>query len=145
MNVVFTNGVYDILHRGHLELLRACRQNFYNEARVVVGINSDASVKRLKGDFRPIHCEADRKFMLESLKWVDDVIVFEEDTPLNLIKALRPDIIVKGGDYRPQDVAGFEVCPVHIVPISVDFKNGLKYSTTELIERAKNNLTKPQT
>ena len=93
--VVFTNGCFDIIHRGHVSYL--------NEARalgdlLVVGLNSDASVKRLKGESRPVNHEQDRKFVMENLKAVDFVFIFEEDTPLNLIKEISPDILVKGGD-----------------------------------------------
>ena len=92
MTVVFTNGCFDILHRGHMELLRYCK----SLGTVTVGINSDASVERLKGPFRPYFNQDDRKFMLESCKYVDEVLLFEEDTPYALIEKLRPDIIVKG-------------------------------------------------
>ena len=111
--VVFTNGVFDVLHAGHVSLLRYCRE-LAGDGRVVVAINSDDSVKRLKGENRPIFTVKDRSFVLKSISYVDDVIVFEDETPLNLIKALRPDIIVKGGDYRPEDVVGYGICEIKI-------------------------------
>jgi D-beta-D-heptose 7-phosphate kinase/D-beta-D-heptose 1-phosphate adenosyltransferase len=125
MSVVFTNGCFDILHRGHLELLKYCK-GIGNT--VIVGLNSDKSVKRLKGNSRPINNQSDRKYFLESLKFVDKVIVFEEDTPYNLIKNLKPDLIVKGGDYRKEDVVGSDICEVKI------FNYVQGYSTTEKIQ-----------
>ena len=92
--IVFTNGCFDVLHRGHLDLLKYCKKL----GTVVVGLNSDASVKRLKGESRPLNSEKDRKYLLDSLVFVDKVIIFNEDTPYNLIKEINPDIIVKGGD-----------------------------------------------
>lgn len=99
MNVVFTNGVFDILHVGHvtyLEAARACGD------RLVLGLNSDDSVRRLgKSPERPINPEPARQKVLESLRFVDVVVVFDEDTPLELITSLKPDVLVKGGDYNP--------------------------------------------
>lgn len=99
LKVVFTNGVFDVLHVGHVEVLeRAAKEG----NRLVVGVNADASVKRLgKGDDRPIHAEANRARLLAALRCVDAVVVFEEDTPLHVVKALKPDVLVKGGDYNP--------------------------------------------
>ena len=125
MSVVFTNGCFDILHRGHLELLKYCKGTGNT---VIVGLNSDKSVKRLKGDRRPINSQEDRKYFLESLKFVDKVIVFEEDTPYNLIKQIKPDIVVKGGDYRQEDVVGYDLCEVKI------FEYVRGYSTTQKIK-----------
>jgi len=101
--VVFTNGVFDLLHPGHVDVLSAARA----EGDVlVVGVNSDASTTRLKGPERPVRPEADRAFVLAALEPVDAVVLFEEDTPLELIRELRPDVLVKGGDYTPDMVAG---------------------------------------
>jgi len=125
--VVFTNGCFDILHRGHLTYLRSARALGH---RLVVGLNSDASVRRLKGASRPINNEADRAFMLAALECVDFVVLFGEDTPERLLSELRPDILVKGGDYRPEEVLGREyVRTVRILP----FVEG--YSTTKALER----------
>ena len=101
--VVFTNGVFDILHRGHVEYLYAARAlgDF-----LVVGVNTDASVRRLKGPGRPLNVEQDRAVVLAALACVDAVTLFDEDTPRALIAALLPDVLVKGGDYRPDDVVG---------------------------------------
>jgi rfaE bifunctional protein nucleotidyltransferase chain/domain len=101
--VVFTNGVFDLLHPGHIDVLlgaRACGD------ALIVGINSDDSVRRLKGPERPIRREDERAYVLAALSMVDCVTVFEQDTPLELIQALRPDVIVKGGDYDASTVVG---------------------------------------
>ena len=123
--VIFTNGCFDVLHRGHMELLKFCSAL----GRVVVGLNSDESVRRLKGSKRPIFKSIDRKFMLESCKYVNRVVVFEEDTPHNLIKKIKPDIIVKGGDYKKEDVVGNDICDQVII---FNYLDG--YSTTQIIE-----------
>ena len=125
---IFTNGVFDILHRGHLTLLKQAREL---GEKLIVGINSDASTKRLKGDSRPINTEQTRKEQLEILSWVDEVVVFDEDTPYELIKKLNPDMIVKGGDYTVEQVVGHDIVPVKIIPIVEG------YSTTSIIEKSK--------
>ncbi len=125
--VVFTNGCFDILHRGHVTYLQ---QAAALGDHLLVGLNSDDSVRRLKGPERPINGERDRAFMLAALRFVDDVVVFGEDTPRELLSRLRPDILVKGGDYRADEVAGREYAGrVEILP----FVDG--YSTTRTIER----------
>lgn len=103
--VAFTNGVFDLLHTGHVDVLRAARAQ--GDA-LVVGVNSDASVRRLKGPERPVRNEGDRATLLGALECVDAVVVFPEDTPLELVRALQPDVIVKGGDYAPEGVVGAE-------------------------------------
>ena len=122
---IFTNGCFDILHRGHVELLNFCKSQ---GSELIVGLNSDESVKNLKGPKRPINSEEDRKFMLLNLKSVDQVIIFDEDTPYNLIKEIKPDIIVKGGDYSKEEVVGSDLAKV----IIFNYKNG--YSTTKIIQ-----------
>ncbi len=102
-NLVFTNGCFDILHRGHVSYLNSAKKE---GDLLIVGLNSDASVKRLKGESRPINDEQDRKFVLENLKAVDFVEIFEEDTPLELIKQVCPDMLVKGGDWKPDQIVG---------------------------------------
>ncbi len=104
--VVFTNGCFDILHRGHAEYLQ--RAKALGDV-LVVGINSDASVRRLKGPSRPLVPQEDRAYVLASLAAVDYVSIFDEDTPLKLIQTLQPDILVKGGDYRIEDIVGRDV------------------------------------
>jgi rfaE bifunctional protein nucleotidyltransferase chain/domain len=127
--IVFTNGCFDLLHTGHLDYL-AKAASLGN--RLIVGLNSDASVKRLKGPERPVNTEDDRALALASLLVVDAVCVFEEDTPLELIQAIRPEVLAKGGDYTPETVIGSTFIAQYggntaIIP----FVAG--YSTTELI------------
>jgi D-beta-D-heptose 7-phosphate kinase/D-beta-D-heptose 1-phosphate adenosyltransferase len=101
--VVFTNGVFDLLHPGHVDLLVAARA--LGDA-LVVGVNTDASVKRLKGPSRPVRNERERVHVLAALESVDAVVLFGEDTPLELIRHIMPDVLVKGGDYRVDTVVG---------------------------------------
>ena len=108
--IVFTNGCFDILHRGHFELLKFCN----SFGQVTVGLNSDNSVKKLKGSGRPVNNFEDRKFALESCKYVAKVIGFDEETPYRLIQEIQPDLIVKGGDYKIEDVVGGDMAEVKI-------------------------------
>jgi rfaE bifunctional protein nucleotidyltransferase chain/domain len=101
--VAFTNGVFDLLHSGHIDLLFAARTA---ADALIVGINSDASVRRLKGPARPVRDESERAYVLAGLEAVDLVVVFGEDTPLELVKLLEPDVIVKGGDYTEATIVG---------------------------------------
>lgn len=101
--LVFTNGVFDLLHPGHVDVLLAARRE--GDA-LVVGVNSDASVRRLKGPNRPVRTQEERAYVLAALAPVDAVVVFDEETPLELIRALRPDVLVKGGDYTEATVVG---------------------------------------
>lgn len=103
--IVFTNGCFDILHAGHVSVLEFSRAK--GDA-LVVGVNSDESVRRLKGPTRPVNTQADRALVLAALQSVDAVCIFEEDTPYNLIKLVRPDVLVKGGDYKPNEIVGRE-------------------------------------
>ncbi|MCK5882239.1 MAG: D-glycero-beta-D-manno-heptose 1-phosphate adenylyltransferase [Bacteriovoracaceae bacterium] len=129
--IVFTNGCFDIVHVGHIAYL--------NEARaqgdlLFMGLNSDNSIKRLKGDDRPINCEADRKFFMENLKPIDFVEIFEEDTPMDLISAVLPDVLVKGGDWTPAQIVGSDVVLANGGEVkSLLFKHG--YSTTNMIQK----------
>jgi rfaE bifunctional protein nucleotidyltransferase chain/domain len=111
MKLVFTNGCFDIIHRGHIELLKYAKSC---GDKLVVGLNSDASVRSLKGSSRPVQNQEDRKSILEAIRWVDEVVIFKEETPINLIKSIKPDIIVKGGDYRVADVVGNNLAEVKI-------------------------------
>jgi D-beta-D-heptose 7-phosphate kinase/D-beta-D-heptose 1-phosphate adenosyltransferase len=101
--VVFTNGVFDLLHPGHVDVLTAARA--LGDA-LVVGLNADASVRRLKGPTRPVRSEAERAYVLAALACVDCVVVFGEDTPLDLIRRVQPDVLVKGGDYTEATIVG---------------------------------------
>lgn len=129
--IVFTNGVFDILHEGHIASLSEAA--LYGDI-LIVGINSDASVKRLKGESRPVNGEGSRTLLMASLIMVDAVILFEEDTPFNLITTILPDVLVKGGDYTIEQIVGApEVIAnggeVKIVPILEGF------STTGIIKK----------
>ena len=131
--IVFTNGCFDILHHGHLAYL-AQAASFGNI--LMVGVNSDASVKRLKGQDRPLTHENDRAFQLASLLVVDAVCIFDEDTPKELIELVRPNVLAKGGDYSIETIVGADFIlnnggSVEVIP----FVNG--YSTTSIIEHIK--------
>ena len=101
--VAFTNGVFDLLHPGHVDLLIAARRT---ADALIVGVNSDESVRRLKGSGRPVRSEAERAFVLAAVECDDLVVIFPEDTPLELVKTLKPDVIVKGGDYTETTIVG---------------------------------------
>jgi D-beta-D-heptose 7-phosphate kinase/D-beta-D-heptose 1-phosphate adenosyltransferase len=129
--LVFTNGVFDLLHPGHVDVLLSARRQ--GDA-LVVGVNTDASVARLKGPTRPIRTLAERTYVLAALGMVDAVVAFDEDTPLDLIVRLRPDVLVKGGDYTVETVVGAREVQnwggrVAIVPLTAG------QSTTSIIER----------
>ncbi len=127
--IVFTNGCFDILHRGHATYLQAAQA--LGDV-LIVGVNSDDSVRRLKGENRPLNTEQDRAYLLASLAAVDYVTIFTEDTPHQLLSQLRPDVLVKGGDYQLEEVVGREFAQeVQLI----DFVNG--YSTTQLIQKMK--------
>ena len=129
--IVFTNGCFDILHRGHVTYLAEARKL---GDLLVVGVNSDASVKRLKGPARPINNENDRSYVLSQLKSVDFTEIFTEDTPLNLILKVRPKILVKGGDWKIDQIVGAkEVLANGGDVFSLNFVDG--YSTTSIIHK----------
>lgn len=128
---VFTNGCFDVLHVGHVRYLQDARNM---GDRLVVGLNSDSSVKKLKGPLRPIHTEEERKEMLLSLSCIDEVFIFDEETPLRLIKEVKPDILVKGGDWPVESIVGADFVmerggTVHSLP----FHEG--YSSTNTIQK----------
>lgn len=129
--IVFTNGCFDILHRGHAEYLAEARS--LGDA-LVVAVNSDASVKRLKGEGRPVNTEADRAFMLDALKPVDAVVIFAEDTPYEVISEIVPDVLVKGGDWKEEDIVGYDIVKKNGGMVkSLKFVDS--YSTTSIIKK----------
>ena len=129
--IVFTNGCFDILHRGHVTYLTEAKKL---GDLLLVGLNSDASVKRLKGPDRPINTETDRQYVLSQLKSVDFVEIFNEDTPLNLILKVKPKILVKGGDWKIDQIVGAkEVLADGGDVFSLNFVDG--YSTTSIIHK----------
>ena len=129
--IVFTNGCFDLLHKGHIDLLTVASK--YGD-KLIVGINSDESVKKLKGEDRPVENQRTRKKNLLNIKYVDDVYVFEESTPLNVIKSICPDVLVKGADYTVPEIVGAKFVlsnggKVRTVPLTPGF------STTKSIEK----------
>jgi D-glycero-beta-D-manno-heptose 1-phosphate adenylyltransferase len=131
--VVFTNGCFDLLHYGHLHYLTEAKAL---GDKLIVGLNSTASVRRLKGPERPINDEATRMYLLAALSCVDAVVVFEEDTPLDLITVVLPDLLVKGGDYKPKDIVGAKVVLENGGEVKVlGFAEG--YSSTALEQKMK--------
>ena len=131
--IVFTNGVFDILHEGHIASL--CEAASHGDI-LIIGLNADASVKRLKGEGRPVNNQHSRALLLASMLMTDAIVIFEEDTPYNLINAILPDVLVKGGDYTLDQIVGAKEVianggKVIIAPILEGF------STTAIIERMK--------
>ena len=132
--IVFTNGCFDIIHRGHIEVLA---QTADLGDRLIIGLNSNSSIQKLKGEDRPIMTENSRAILLAALSFVDAVILFPEDTPINLISTLLPDVLAKGGDYEIETIVGHEIVQqnggkVKLVP----FVDG--FSSTTIIEKIKN-------
>lgn len=125
--IIFTNGCFDIIHRGHINYLRKSKEL---GDKLIVGINSDVSIRKLKGKDRPINNQEDRKAVLENLGFVDEVIIFNEETPYELIKRIKPDVITKGGDYTVETVVGNDLAEVIIIPLLEG------YSTTKILEKA---------
>ena len=123
--IIFTNGCFDILHVGHISLLKYAKSL---GTYLIVGLNSDSSVRKIKGNDRPINNQYDRKLLLQSIKYVDEVVVFNEETPYEIIKEIKPNIIVKGGDYTKDKVVGNDLAEVVIF----NFING--YSTSRIIK-----------
>ncbi len=131
--LVFTNGCFDIIHKGHITYLRQAKElgDF-----LVIGLNSDKSVKKLKGESRPVNKEEDREYVLENLKPVDAVVIFEEDTPYNLIDSIKPDILVKGGDWSVDKIVGSDIVIANGGKVlSLGYVDN--YSTTSIIDKLK--------
>ena len=130
-SVVFTNGCFDILHSGHLHYLSSAA-DLGN--KLIIGLNSDSSIAKLKGKDRPFIKESDRLLMLASLTFVDAIILFEQDTPIKLIESISPDVLVKGGDYTEEQIVGHQIVKNNGGKvISLEFIEG--YSTTNFIEK----------
>jgi len=129
--IVFTNGCFDILHAGHVIYLQKAKKL---GDILILGLNSDSSIKKLKGENRPINNESDRALILSALRYVDHIVVFDEDTPYNLIKLIQPDILVKGGDYKPEQVVGKEIVEQRGGRVEIiQFLDGR--STSKIIEK----------
>ena len=132
--IVFTNGCFDLIHLGHIEIL--ARSSDFGD-KLIIGVNSDLSIKKLKGENRPIIEESSRIKQLSALEFVDAVVLFDEDTPLKLIETIKPDVITKGGDYTAKNIVGNEVVSqkngeVIIIPLTQGF------STTSILNKIKN-------
>lgn len=132
--IVFTNGCFDILHPGHIDCVVEAASH---GDRLVIGLNSDLSVEKLKGEGRPVNQLKSRMLMLAALEWTDLLVAFDQDTPEQLIAAIRPDVLVKGGDYSPDQIAGAK----HVLSyggkvISLGFTEG--YSSSDIIEKIRN-------
>lgn len=133
-SIVFSNGCFDIIHRGHIEYLAKASDL---GDKFIIGLNTDASIKRLKGPSRPINNQDARAIVLAALQFVDAVVLFDEDTPYNLIKAVQPDVLVKGNDYKPEDIVGYDIVTAKGgVVTTVELVEG--YSTTGTIDKMKN-------
>jgi rfaE bifunctional protein nucleotidyltransferase chain/domain len=131
--LVFTNGCFDILHRGHIEYLEQAKSlGDY----LVIGLNSDSSVKRIKGNSRPINNENDRAYVLNSLEIIDAIILFTEDTPYNIIKEIVPDFLVKGGDWKEDEIVGADIVKKAGGKV-ISLKFVENYSTTGTINKLK--------
>ena len=129
--IVFTNGCFDVLHPGHIDLLRRAKAL---GTRLIVGINSDASVKKIKGNGRPYMSQADRAVVLEALESVDEVVIFDEQTPEELIKKIKPNVLVKGGDWKPGEIVGSDFVIANGGEVySLSLVEG--YSSTKVIEK----------
>ncbi len=129
--IVFTNGCFDIVHKGHIEYLA---QAAALGTKLVVGLNTDTSVKRLKGEKRPINNQEARAILLSALIFIDKIVLFDEDTPYELIKYIQPDILVKGKDYKPEQIVGYDIVKNKGGEIiTIDLTTG--YSTTSILNK----------
>ncbi len=133
--VAFTNGCFDLIHRGHIDYLSKAR-DFADI--LIIGLNSDASVKRLKGPTRPINDEYSRALILASFLFVDAVVLFEEDTPYELIKKIQPDFLIKGSDYKPENIVGYDIVSAKGGEVlTIDYLPG--FSTSRIEEQIQKN------
>ncbi len=129
--VVFTNGCFDIIHRGHVEYLKKASQS---GDILFIGLNSDDSVKRLKGESRPLQDQFSRALILASFQFTDYVCIFNEDTPYELIKLVQPEVLIKGSDYKPEDIVGYDIVTANNGKVvTIDFVQG--FSSTAIIKK----------
>lgn len=132
-DVVFTNGCFDILHRGHVEYLAKAASL---GQKLILGLNTDLSVSRIKGPLRPVVNQEARAILLAAMEFIDLVVLFDEETPYELIKLLQPNILVKGSDYKPESIVGYDIVTSSGGRVeTIDFVDG--FSTTSLIEKIK--------
>jgi len=131
--IIFTNGCFDILHLGHIDYLSKAKD--FGDL-LIIGLNTDSSVTRIKGNNRPVTNEKSRAMILSSLRFVDAVVLFDEDTPYDLIKKVQPDILIKGSDYKTEDIVGFDIVNAKGGEVNtIDFLDG--YSTSLILEKIK--------
>jgi len=131
--IVFTNGCFDLLHRGHVELL-AKAASLGNV--LIVGLNTDNSIKRLKGNHRPLNDQQSRALMLAALSVVNYIVFFDEDTPENIIRFIKPDVLVKGSDYKIEEIVGHDIVPQYGGKVqTIELTRG--YSTSEILRKIK--------
>jgi rfaE bifunctional protein nucleotidyltransferase chain/domain len=131
--IAFTNGCFDIVHRGHIDYLSKARDK---GTKLILGLNTDASVQRLKGPQRPVVDEQSRAILMASLQFIDLVVFFDEDTPYELIKALQPDLLIKGSDYQAEDIVGYDIVTAKGGRVeTIDFVG--RFSTTSIVEKIK--------
>ena len=132
--IVFTNGCFDILHPGHVDYLEKAKRL---GTRLVIGLNTDASISRLKGEDRPIQHQEARARLLAALEFVDGLCFFDEDTPYELIRLLEPDVLVKGADYQPEEIVGYDLLIARGGEVkTIELLEG--YSTTAIVQKIKN-------
>lgn len=131
--IVFTNGCFDILHKGHVDYLYKAAQL---GTKLMVGINSDASVRAIKGESRPVQDENSRMYLLAAFEFINAVVLFNDATPYNLIHKVRPDVLVKGADYNPEEIVGYDIVSSYNGEITtIEFLEG--YSTSKIIRKIK--------
>ncbi|MCD4665465.1 MAG: D-glycero-beta-D-manno-heptose 1-phosphate adenylyltransferase [Bacteroidales bacterium] len=131
--IVFTNGCFDIIHLGHIDYLSKAKD--FGDI-LIIGLNTDSSVRRIKEKGRPVTNEKSRSMILSSLRFIDAVILFDEDTPYNLIKQVQPDILIKGSDYKTEDIVGFDIVKAKGGEVkTIDFLEG--YSTSLILDKMK--------
>lgn len=134
--LVFTNGCFDIVHRGHIDYLSKARDL---GTKLILGLNTDASVQRLKGPQRPVVDEQSRAILMAALQFIDLVVFFDEDTPYELIKTLQPDVLVKGSDYKASDIVGYDILMAKGGKVeTIDFVAG--FSTTSIVKKIKESM-----
>jgi rfaE bifunctional protein nucleotidyltransferase chain/domain len=130
--IVFTNGCFDVIHRGHVEYLAQAADL---GSKLIIGLNTDASVKRLKGENRPVNNQDARAVLLAAFNFVDAVVFFDNDTPYELIKNVKPDFLVKGSDYKHEDIVGYDIVTQNKGEVvTIDFVKG--YSSTSIIKKS---------
>jgi len=129
--IVFTNGCFDIIHRGHIEYL--AKASDFGDV-LIIGLNSDNSVKRIKGEGRPVQDEYSRALILSSFRFINNIILFEEDTPYELIEFVQPDILVKGSDYKTKEIVGYDIVKSNGGRVeTIDFVEG--FSTSKILKK----------